>query len=88
MSAITPVGPQVRLRPFRVAVGLTLELLAERIAEHGATVTVSHLSNVEKGHQRASEKLLRAWALALGINQLDVWQPDPTAAAAGSQELP
>ena len=77
MSAQTPIGPQVRLRPFRVAVaGMTLERLAERIGEHGVTVTISHLSNVEKGHQRASERLLRAWALALGLNPLDVWQAE------------
>lgn len=77
MSAQTPIGPQVRLRPFRVAVaGMTLERLTERIAEHGVTVTVSHLSNIECGHQRASERLLRAWALALGLSPLDVWQPE------------
>lgn len=77
MSAQTPIGPQVRIRPYRVAVaGLTLEQLAERIGEHGVSVTISHLSNVEKGHQRASERLLRAWALALGLDPLALWQPD------------
>lgn len=75
MSASLPVGPQVRLRPVRVAAGLTLEQLQGRIAEHGVPITVPHLSNVECGHQRASERLLRAWALALGLSPLDVWMP-------------
>lgn len=75
MSAQTPVGPQVRLRPYRVVVGLTLEKLRERIAEHGVTVSLAHLSNVECGHQRASERLLVAWSRAIGLDPLDVWQP-------------
>ena len=75
MSAIVPVGPQCRLRPFRVAVGLTLEQLRDRMAEHGVTVDISHLSRIERGMERASERVLRAWALSMGISPLDVWQP-------------
>lgn len=75
MSAIIPVGPQVRLRPFRVAVGLTLEQLRDRMAEHGVTVDISHLSRIERGMERASDRVLRGWALAMGLSPLDVWQP-------------
>lgn len=80
MAAIAPIGPQVRIRSFRVAVGLTLEQLAERIEAHGVPVSVPHLSRVERGLERVSDRLLRAWALALGIDPLDVG-PSTTAPA-------
>lgn len=65
----------VRLRPYRVNVAsMTLEQLAERIREQGVPVTAAHLSNVELGHQRASDRLLAAWARALGLAPMDVWQ--------------
>lgn len=76
MPAIIPTGPQVRIRPFRVVAGLTLEQLAERIGGVGVEVDISHLSRIETGKARASDRLLRAWALALGIDPLDVYQPD------------
>lgn len=75
MAAIFARGPQVRIRPVRVAAGLTLDQLAERISAQGVAVSGPHLSNVELGRQRASARLLRAWALALGVDPLDVWQP-------------
>lgn len=83
MTASVPVGPQVRLRPFRVAAGQTLEQLRARIEEFGVSVTLAHLSNVECGHQRASERLLLAWAYALGLDPLDVWQPARVALGPG-----
>lgn len=51
------------------------ERLAERIAEHGVRVHPDHLRNCELGHQRPSERLLTVWALALGLDPLDVWTP-------------
>jgi transcriptional regulator with XRE-family HTH domain len=87
MSAHDPVGPQVRIRPYRVAVaGMTLEQLAERIAEHGVPVSVPHLSRVERGQENPSERLLRAWSLALGLNPLDVWMPGPGRGGTGGTE--
>lgn len=77
MTAQHPVGPQARIRAFRVAAGLTLEQLAERIEEHGVPVSVPHVSRVERGLDRPSPRLLRAWALALGLQPLDVHLPAP-----------
>lgn len=71
------IGPQVRIRDLRVALGLTLPQLAERIAAFGVTVDPDHLSNVELGHKRARPHLLRAWAQALNVDPIDVTQPDP-----------
>jgi hypothetical protein len=59
----------------------TQDELRERIAEQGVRVTAAHLANVELGHQRASDALLIAWAHALGLNSLDVWQPARTPVA-------
>ena len=73
MTAIAPTGPQVRIRYLRQAAGLTLAQLAERISEQGVPVTESHISRVETGQARASERLLVAWARALGIHELDVY---------------
>jgi transcriptional regulator with XRE-family HTH domain len=75
MPAISPIGPQVRLRDLRKAHGLTIRQLAERIEDQGIKVKADSLSNVELGHKRASDLLLVAWAKALGISPLDVWQP-------------
>lgn len=75
MPAQVALGPQVRIREFRKLVIGTAEQLAERISEHGVKVHPDHLRNCELGHQRPSDRLLRAWALALGLNPLDVWMP-------------
>lgn len=70
-----PLGPQVRLRTYRRLTVGSAERLAARIAEHGVKVHPDHLRNCELGHQRPSERLLNAWALALGLDPLDVWVP-------------
>lgn len=64
----------VRIRVLRQAHDLTIRELADRVGAHGATVSPAGLSNVENGHKRASERLLTAWAKALGVNTLDIWQ--------------
>ncbi|MBF6515305.1 helix-turn-helix transcriptional regulator [Nocardia cyriacigeorgica] len=84
MPAIEPIGPMVRLRDLRQARGLRLADLTERIAEHGIEVTVAGLSNIETGRKRASDRLLHAWARALGVDPLDVWQA-PVSSGAGGQ---
>jgi transcriptional regulator with XRE-family HTH domain len=63
----------VRIREVRLAHGLTIAQLAERIAEHGVSITEAGISNVETGAKQASDRLLVAWARALGIQPLDVW---------------
>jgi transcriptional regulator with XRE-family HTH domain len=64
----------VRIKELRLAHNLTLSALCERIGEHGVAITDSGLSNVENGRKRASDRLLAAWARALGLHPLDVWQ--------------
>jgi transcriptional regulator with XRE-family HTH domain len=77
-------GPQVRIRDYREALGISVSQLVERIRETGYTDTVhpDTIRNVELGHKRASKPLMTAWVKALGLNPLDVWQPD-TAGARG-----
>lgn len=78
MAARCPIGPQIRLRSYRRLVVGSAEKLAERIAEFGIQVHPDHLRNCELGRQRPSERLLTAWALALGLDPLDVWAPPGT----------
>lgn len=76
-----PSGPQIRIRDLREAFGFSVNTLIERIAETGYTDKVhpDTIRNVELGHKRASKPLMTAWAKALGLSALDVWQPNPTA---------
>jgi transcriptional regulator with XRE-family HTH domain len=67
----------VRIRDLRLAHGLTLSDLAQRIREQGVDITESGISNVENARKRASDRLLTAWSKALGLHPLDVW-PGPT----------
>lgn len=63
----------IRIRELRRAHGLTMAQLAERIAEHGVQITEAGISNIECGNKQASERVLTAWAKALGLSPLDVW---------------
>lgn len=63
----------VRLKEVRIAHGLGQGQLAERILEQGVEITVAGISNVENGNKKASDRLLTAWAKALGIEPLNVW---------------
>jgi hypothetical protein len=47
--------------------------LADRIEEHGVSITEAGISNVENGNKKASDRLLIAWAKALGIDPMNVW---------------
>lgn len=83
MPATEPLGPMVRLKDVRRALTtLTLKQLAERIQEQGVPITEGGLSNVENGNKVASDRLLIAWAKALGLDPLTVWhgplRPDVT----------
>jgi hypothetical protein len=35
------------------------------------------IREIELGYKRASKPLMTAWAKALGISSLNVWQPEP-----------
>jgi len=63
----------VRIKDLRLAHGLTMAQLAERIREQGAQITEAGVSNVENGNKKASDRLLVAWAKALGVEPLNVW---------------
>jgi transcriptional regulator with XRE-family HTH domain len=63
----------VRIRDLRLARGWTIAQLVERIAEHGVSVTEAGISNVETGNKQGSERLLTAWAKALGSDPMNVW---------------
>jgi transcriptional regulator with XRE-family HTH domain len=54
----------VRIRDLRLAHGLTLSDLAQRIREQGVDITESGISNVENARKRASDRLLTAWSKA------------------------
>lgn len=76
-------GPRVGIREIRKAHALTLEQLADRIAEQGSKrPSADSLSNIECGNKRASSQLMAAWAKALGLHPLDVEQDYPQVQAA------
>lgn len=68
-----PLGPMIRIKELRLAHGLSQGQLAERIAEQGVEITDAGISNVENGNKKASDRLLTAWARALGVEALNVW---------------
>jgi transcriptional regulator with XRE-family HTH domain len=75
MPTSEPLGPMVRLKEVRTKLTtLTQEQLAERIRELGVPITNAGLSNVENGSKPASDRLLTAWAMALGLDPLLIWQ--------------
>jgi transcriptional regulator with XRE-family HTH domain len=75
---MTAIGPQIRIRDLRKAHGLSIVELTERIAAFGVEVHPDSVSNIENGHKRPSQRLMTAWAKALGISPLDVSLPsDP-----------
>lgn len=76
-------SPQIPIRELRLAHGLSIEELAERIEVHlGRRPHGDTLRNVELGHRAASKPLVTAWAKALGVNPLDVFQPRQSEQAA------
>ncbi|HWE91647.1 MAG TPA: helix-turn-helix transcriptional regulator [Pseudonocardiaceae bacterium] len=64
----------VRIRELRDAYGLTAEQLADRMAELGVPVDRNTLYNIESGAKKPSDRVLDAYARALGVNPLDVWK--------------
>ncbi len=73
MPNTEPLGPMVRIKDVRLQAGLTMKQLAERIGEHGVAISEGGVSNVENGNKKASDRLLIAWAKALGLEPLNVW---------------
>lgn len=73
------IGAQVPIRTLRVAYGLSVNDLIERIKQHGgpAKLHPDTIRNVELGYKRASSPLMTAWAKALNLTPLDVYQPEP-----------
>ena len=63
----------VRISDLRRVRGWTQEDLADRIREQGIAVTAAGISNIENGNKQASDRLLTAWARALGIEPMNVW---------------
>lgn len=73
-------GPLIRIRDLRLAHGLSIPALVERIAAEGVVVHPDTISNVELGHKRPSNPLMTAWAKALKVHPLDVVVPEPVPA--------
>lgn len=74
MPAPEPLGPMVRIRALRDAYGLTAEHLADRMAELGVPIDRNSLYNIERAAKKPSNRVLDAYARAVGVNPLDVWQ--------------
>ncbi|KPG14508.1 hypothetical protein AN911_01835 [Mycobacteroides immunogenum] len=74
-----PIGAQVPIRALREAFGFSVPTLIERIEQAGGPKGThpDTIRNVELGYKRASKPLMTAWAKALGLSGLDVFQPDP-----------
>jgi hypothetical protein len=74
-----PIGPQVPIRALREAHGISVQDLIERIEQAGGPQKThpDTIRNVELGYKRASNPLMTAWAKALGLTALDVYQPEP-----------
>lgn len=70
-------GPQVPIRSLREAHGLSIEELRDRIESHlGKKPHGDTLRNIELGRRNGSPALMAAWAKALTLHPLDVFQPD------------
>ena len=63
----------VRIKQVRIDHNLSQAQLADRIREQGVEISDAGISNVENGNKKASDRLLNAWARALGVEPLDVW---------------
>lgn len=63
----------VRIRDLRLARNWTMAQLADRIGEQGVSITEAGISNIENGNKQGSERLMNAWAQALGIDPMNLW---------------
>ena len=59
--------------------GISVSSLVDRIIEQGyeGKLHPDTIRNVELGYKSASKPLMVAWAKALGLTPVDVWQPPP-----------
>lgn len=73
MPAPEPLGPMIRMKDVRLLLGLSQVQVTERMSEHGVEISGAGLSNIENGNKKASDRVLIAWAKALGIDPLNVW---------------
>ncbi len=66
------------IRALRLAYQLSIDELCDRIEPHlGKRPHGDTIRNVELGHRKASPALMAAWAKALTLHPLDVFQPEP-----------
>lgn len=73
MSAKLP--PLVGIREVRKAQKMSVAELMDRIREHGYDIRDSStVRNIELGHKKASRGLMHCWALALGLDPMNVIQ--------------
>jgi transcriptional regulator with XRE-family HTH domain len=90
MQRISPpsVPPHVPLRVIRETLGLTLDDLADRMADQqGFRPHPDSLCNVENGRRHGSRQLMDAWAQALGIRRHHIRQaPELSDLVASSAE--
>lgn len=61
------------MKDVRLLLGKSQLQITERMQEHGVEITVAGLSNIENGNKKASDRVLIAWAKAVGIDPLNVW---------------
>lgn len=61
------------MKDVRLILGKSQVQITERMQEHGVDLTVQGLSNIENGNKKASDRVLIAWAKAVGIDPLNVW---------------
>ncbi|MDO3401926.1 helix-turn-helix transcriptional regulator [Mycolicibacterium neoaurum] len=61
------------MKEVRLALGFSQVQVTERMRDHGVEITDAGLSNIENGNKKASDRVLIAWAKALGIEPLNVW---------------
>lgn len=78
----------VTLRALREAHGLTLEQLADRIVIEGGRTTKASLSNLEVGRRKPSTRLRAAWARALKLQPVDIYQAEDLRALLESHDEP
>lgn len=80
------VPPHVTIGDLRVAMGMTIDEVTDRIEkETGRVVTRGAISAVENGHRGASDELLRSLEIAYGLHDgaiTTTYRPRATRSAA------
>lgn len=80
--------PHVSIKILRIAAKLTLDDVAERMAEFGEAPARGTLSAIENGHRGASKEFLNALERALGVPEGSIttdYSPRATPTVASSE---